>query len=626
MSSHEEQVRQVRETKLRLQQEVRRNAPRRFGPAVDGVLWSRLRPEETAGSQQAPILSVLEFKLKPEIHLDDRPNPPRKLWDAALCYIRSIPGCRTVEWGLELGDLPTASQVSSLSCLIHWDNTVAWHKFQHSLGFTPLVALFGSSPSNRCAKLSPSDELREFCDARSGTTIVDVVSVVFGAEDASSPEKRSAFEAAWHEIASSLAADAHEGPRHSRTVWLENNASTFWDPTPAEAAAANELATFTAFFAWDGAHYDIRRVEDFCSRLRASLPPMPSDPDNGPSISKKTLRLINRLPQLGTDHESPQRRPAGSRPLTGLAALLLEANDIRRQCSPDLFRLRENGQQVLAQSISDSRGSKLRLFPAPAGTFVSQGELYDGNTLPPIPHWKIANQPGHDEQYRIDVVWIHLRRGAPKTRAQRVRDQLADAVSTLPGFVKTVWARDVEHQAKAALFTVWEDEHARGQALPQYHRILDHYAASSADLAAPLTHQNFQIAGNSRDPVFGWVKYLELTSFHIPPGKVERVLFEHAYGAFTWMTEPSQMAGIPTACTVLAAGGWQPAGESPGSSEYQVFTGVLSWASQAARQEWYDELSKASRGSYELFGHHLDALKLLAEGGVVSRFLALQNQ
>lgn len=81
---------------------------------------------------------------------------------------------------------------------------------------------------------------------------------------------------------------------------------------------------------------------------------------------------------------------------------------------------------------------------------------------------------------------------------------------------------------------MWEDEHARGQALPQYHRILDHYAASSADLAAPLTHQNFQIAGNSRDPVFGWVKYLELTSFHIPPGKVERVLFEHAYGAFTW--------------------------------------------------------------------------------------------
>jgi hypothetical protein len=47
--------------------------------------------------------------------------------------------------------------------------------------------------------------------------------------------------------------------------------------------------------------------------------------------------------------------------------------------------------------------------------------------------------------------------------------------------------------------------------------------------------------------------------------------------------------------------------------------------SPAARQEWYKELLGASLWSYELFGHKLDALKILATGGVSGRFLAMQR-
>jgi hypothetical protein len=74
----------------------------------------------------------------------------------------------------------------------------------------------------------------------------------------------------------------------------------------------------------------------------------------------------------------------------------------------------------------------------------------------------------------------------------------------------------------------------------------------------------------------------------------------------------------------MDAGGWQLA-EATESSGSQLFTGVLTWANPAARLEWYKELSRVSCESYELFGHKLDALKILAVGGVTARFLALQR-
>jgi hypothetical protein len=54
------------------------------------------------------------------------------------------------------------------------------------------------------------------------------------------------------------------------------------------------------------------------------------------------------------------------------------------------------------------------------------------------------------------------------------------------------------------------------------------------------------------------------------------------------------------------------------------FTRLLTWVSEAARLDWYENLFKAS-ARYELTGHKLDALKTLAAGGVESRLLDVQS-
>ncbi len=537
---------QVREATRQRQLEMRRNAPPRFGPAVDGVLWCQIRPGGKEEGPETPILGVLEFALKPGINMYDESGSPRRLWDAALRYIGSIPGCSAVKWGSRLDSRPSGP--TSVLCLVHWDSTAAWRKFQYSPGFTPIIGLLNPDVhvSNRCAKLGPSGAPRFGCggDARDRATVVDVVSVTMAAEDASSPERRSAVEEAWKTLVSSVT-NGNYGLQHSHAVWLEDNASTFFDPTPAEAAAATTQAVFTAFLAWDRARYDSRPVEELSNRLRASLPS--SQADRPTTVSRKAAQLINQTPQPEAHHDAP-RQPAAQH--NSLASILNPG--FPQQCSADLSNLEGLAQRTLNRSIRDAR-EKTRLFPA------ARGELNADNT-PPIPRWWRHPASLHGSYNSVDVVWMQLKTRAPKRQGSHIHNQLKDQLSILPGFVKALWARDVEHKRKiavltgqktthqwavtasdvllrlltCAVFLVWESEHSRGAASQDYRRILDDFAASSVHLVAPLKHQALLVPQGMGATWFNeWLDpYLEFICFQVPAGVVERQLFEHAYGAF----------------------------------------------------------------------------------------------
>ncbi|KAL6836243.1 hypothetical protein J3E69DRAFT_373368 [Trichoderma sp. SZMC 28015] len=616
--AHEEAMRQARETQLRLQQEARRIATPRFGPAVNGILWRKSHPEGIADeSPQTPILSIIEFSLKPGVDLRDDSRPPQKLLDATLRYISSIPGCCGIEWGLRLD----ADVEAGFFCLIYWDSVVAWHKFQHSLGFTPLVALLASDVSNRCAKFAGriSSALGLGEAVRATTIIVDAVSVTFSAQDESSQERGSTIEERWNALVASLMdSDGGNGLLHSYAVWLENNASTFADPSPAEAAAANVSATFTAFLAWDGINYDSHRAEHLCDSLQPSLQ---SSHGNEPtSTLRKSVQLINRVQPPQEAHDPPQQ-PVAS--FTSLASIL--QSDFPRQCSADLFNLREHARRVLARSISDAR-ARTRLFPLPQGYFTSQGELHEGS-MSVIPEWR--NRQTSWGHYLVDIVWMQLKRHSVRVHGPRIYNQIKNDVGALPGFVEAFWARDVEDDTKFAILivhSIWGSEHAQRAVLHDCRRILEDFGASSAHISLPLTYQTLPIArGHEGSTGLDRVEYLELIWFYLPPDTLERRLFEYAYSVFTRMTVPSQQGEIPTAFRVRSdLGGWQPA-EATETSDSQTFTAALVWMSPAARVEWYKELLGASLWSYELFGHKLDALKILATGGVSGRFLAMQR-
>lgn len=69
-------------------------------------------------------------------------------------------------------------------------------------------------------------------------------------------------------------------------------------------------------------------------------------------------------------------------------------------------------------------------------------------------------------------------------------------------------------------------------ALPEYRQILADFTGMTVHLAAPSTHQVFPMARMPLDLLLSRVQYLELTSFLVPVGGLERQLFENAFGAF----------------------------------------------------------------------------------------------
>lgn len=96
------------------------------------------------------------------------------------------------------------------------------------------------------------------------------------------------------------------------------------------------------------------------------------------------------------------------------------------------------------------------------------------------------------------------------------------------------------------------------------------------------------------------------------------------------MANPPAVVGPPIACRVHRnLGGWQPDADEVGEespSAQQVFTGVLTWESPAAREKWYQELFRLACWSYELFGHRLDALGIWAAEGIEARFMEMQRE
>lgn len=277
--------------------------------------------------------------------------------------------------------------------------------FSIPLGFTPLVALLASDVSNRCAKSAG----RILCapglgEAVRANAIIDVVSVTFSAQDVSSQERRLAFEESWNVLVASLAdVDGDDRLLQCRVIWLENNASTFADPSPAEAAAVNASTTFTVFLVWDGVYYDVHRAEHLCNSLKTLL--QSSHGNEPPSTLRKSIQLIDRV-QLEEVHDSPPQ-PAAS--LTSLASIL--QGDFSRQCSADLFNIRKHSHRVLDRSISDSR-ARTRLFPLPQGYFTSQGELHEGSmsVLPPVYPTEWRSRQASWGHYLVGIVWMQLKR------------------------------------------------------------------------------------------------------------------------------------------------------------------------------------------------------------------------
>jgi hypothetical protein len=82
---------------------------------------------------------------------------------------------------------------------------------------------------------------------------------------------------------------------------------------------------------------------------------------------------------------------------------------------------------------------------------------------------------------------------------------------------------------------VWGDQAGRTASIQKYYQIFDAFAASSGYLDAPLKHQAFPLGNPLGRPQLDQLEFwrlIELTSFYVPRGVLDRQLFEQAYSNF----------------------------------------------------------------------------------------------
>ncbi|KAI9147980.1 Dual specificity protein phosphatase MPK-4 [Paramyrothecium foliicola] len=353
--------------------------------------------------------------------------------------------------------------------------------------------------------------------------VIDVVAIVFNAQDALSLELRSFIEESCKALVDSEIGETG-GLRYSYSVWLENEASLFVNPTETQANPETDSAYFTAFIAWDKLQYNSQHAKNLLEDLRASL----STHNLSPNLSTKAVQLI----------------PRGA----------------SRECSRNVVNLAVQARQALTQSIIDARAHR-RLFPAPSGRFVPQGELHEGNNR------MFMNGQSRPEPFYgyhvVDVVWLRLKRGEVRAKNPRIYarlcDQIENVIGRLTGFIQAFCAYDVEDKTILAILTVWDDQDARTTSFREYRQFLEDFATSSIHLAGPLRHQAFQMARSSTD--YLWLNscnFIELISFRIPDEVLEHQLFECAYASFEHLPDNSlfflaDMSGLEIVGVALGA-------------------------------------------------------------------------
>lgn len=399
--------------------EIRRLAVlhERFGPAIDGVSWIRSQLETCT---REPILCVLEFKFKPEFDLIDASKGARKLWNNAIEYIWSIPGCISIQWGPVLGDR------STVICLIQWDNGEGWLRFQNSLGFSPIRGMLEGIVYNRCSKLKLSPCANE-------TSTIDLVSVTVDGD--AQPEYRESLEQEW----SAVIAPYHGNMLLSANAgWLEHNALILAEPpTPDEVAAARKSTVFVGFLQWHANNDGDHPGANVCEQLQAVSPLGITR-----TVSRKVVNLINEVRKP----DAVSERPQPNAPMNSLPDIF--ATEIRRQ-----FNRHSDYKERVYRDVQNSRTEAMegrRLFPKVNGVCGSQGQLFDKCKLA-IP--KLHEYPNPQRRYFIfDIAWLQLKSPLPK-RAPQLFGELNDQMRPLAGYKKGLWARVVEKPSQIAVVT-----------------------------------------------------------------------------------------------------------------------------------------------------------------------------
>ncbi|KAJ5701101.1 hypothetical protein N7488_008649 [Penicillium malachiteum] len=116
-------------------------------PCLRGICFDSTEWEQLPAT---PALSILKFKFKDEVDLEDFSKPVYSLWQQSVEFLSTIPGFQGLYWGSIYKD--------EVIVLVQWYGGKAWGRFECSLAFSMLLGHL-ELVANRCMQLALSTSL-----------------------------------------------------------------------------------------------------------------------------------------------------------------------------------------------------------------------------------------------------------------------------------------------------------------------------------------------------------------------------------------------------------------------------------------------------------------------------------
>lgn len=84
----------------------------------------RWRSEAVIDTVGVSMLSMLRFRMKPSMNIEDNSAPAGRLWNAVLDYLRTLPGCQEFYWSRTT----ESSDLVEIELLLPFESMAWWQK------------------------------------------------------------------------------------------------------------------------------------------------------------------------------------------------------------------------------------------------------------------------------------------------------------------------------------------------------------------------------------------------------------------------------------------------------------------------------------------------------------------
>ncbi|KAJ5618565.1 hypothetical protein N7528_006676 [Penicillium herquei] len=554
-------------------------------PCLRGICFDSTEWEQLPAT---PVLSILKFRFKDEVELENPSKPVYALWRKSVEFVSKTPGFQGLYWG--------PIDKDEILVLVQWDSGKAWSRFECSLGFSMLLGHL-EHVTNRCMQIALPTSLLN------ASFRVEVVSYDFPASpeapQTALEERQSNFKERWNSIFQfGGITDAIDACGE----WIEDDYLVqkhfFCYGLPKGLIAENfeiERYYFVGLVFWK----TDRQFEFNASSTIADQFALLAR-----EASTVTISMTEQMRYEGINPSISQNLSAGHSSGKRLFDKPLLNIPVTCQCDLDDLSRMDRADRVHLDSVE--LAYRDRLVPSPAGTWYSMGSINQYDMPKNVLH-------DSESQHMVLLVSFRLLHNTPCYKS--AFGGLRDALWKLSGWRGVRQGTNPKDPERVYLIAGIGNIKATTVEVQQnFHEEIQVFKTACTEDIQDLLWQ--QVPGPEK---LDWqIENLDIFTFDVSDCESDRQSLAYAFNNLQSTTKLQKNYGPPIMDSRLNAvtpyGMAYELEDDPNEQDQRASKFTFSWrwrSGSAGRDIWYDEFAKRAQKEYENLGHTIEWLRAI---------------